>query len=126
MAQIRNFIDHRPERLVSDFSKKFQLGEMVSIQLHCLPPAGGTIHINTVVPEAMPWRGKYFPNSIVQLTAVPSLGYQFVGWTEPTLAHSVDAQIVLQRDSEIGARFRPADEMIHRDFKVSAAGESRP
>ena len=44
--------------------------------------AGGTVLLNTIAPdfEKGVWRGSYFTDYPVTVTAVPAEGYRFVGW----------------------------------------------
>ncbi|MCQ2959045.1 MAG: CotH kinase family protein [Bacteroidales bacterium] len=40
----------------------------------------GRIHLNTIDVSNFPWKGSYFKNNKICLTAIPNLGYEFIRW----------------------------------------------
>jgi hypothetical protein len=101
---IRTFIRQRPEYLLSSLKKKFHLGELLTIELHN-QPGGGVIQINTIKPDVYPWKGKYFEDATITLSAVPSQNYRFVKWTDSSLEKSSKITFTLNRSIKVGAIF---------------------
>ncbi|MCB0165116.1 MAG: CotH kinase family protein [Anaerolineae bacterium] len=105
IQSIRDFIRNRPEVLYASFQHKFHLGQLFTIQLFNEPNEGGDIQINTINPQAYPWEGRYFEDTRITLTAKPSPGFKFVGWTNPSLGNSPQIELQLHHNLSVGAIF---------------------
>lgn len=98
---IDEFYEKRPDYVVPDFAEALGLsGETgeVALQVDCVTDVsetknatdasynsvsvGGRIRLNTIVPdlEDGEWRGAYFTDYPVTVTAIPEEGYRFAGW----------------------------------------------
>ena len=95
IAVIDEFYEKRADKIVPYFAKALGLsGEVgeVTLETACMTgvsydgavsdEAGGTVLLNTIAPdfEKGVWRGSYFTDYPVTVTAVPAEGYRFVGW----------------------------------------------
>jgi hypothetical protein len=49
------------------------------ITLVSQPTVGGKIQFSTITPT-LPWTGTYFKGNEIPFTAIPNIGYEFVGW----------------------------------------------
>jgi hypothetical protein len=105
--EIRRFIRLRPDILRECFRAHFQLGRSFEIELR-QGGSMGSIRINSLRPSAYPWKGTYFEDLPIRLTAVPADGFEFAGWTEASLGKSPSVSLHLRRDVSIGAIFRRA------------------
>jgi hypothetical protein len=105
IATIQDFIEKRPDIILGYFRERFELGDLYDIELDIDPPGAGEIQINTVTPRAYPWVGRYFEDLPVVLTARPSKGFEFAGWTDLSLGTDGQASVRLNRNKRIGARF---------------------
>ncbi len=103
---IRNFIRKRPEIIRNYFREELHLGETHTIELQVQPTGGGNIQINSVLAENFSWRGKYFQDFPVTLTAKALPGYEFVRWMDVSLPASPQVTLRLERDRKIGAVFK--------------------
>ena len=56
----------------------FQSPQIITAQADSLQ---GLIQLNSLKLSNFPWKGSYFPNVPITLTALPKLGYKFVKWT---------------------------------------------
>ena len=64
--------------------EKFDLtGTLENVTLKVNDTAGGTIVLNTATPDLSQgsWTGQYYTDYPVTVTAIPTDGYQFVGWS---------------------------------------------
>ncbi len=79
VQQIKTFVTARPGyvfgHISSDFG--FQLAQIVTVNADSV---AGSIQLNTLNLKKFPWKGKYFPNVPVTLTALPNAGYRFLRW----------------------------------------------
>ncbi len=105
VAGIRNFIRKRPEIIHKYFQEELHLGDTQTIELRVTPNGGGEIEINSILASEFPWRGKYFQDFPVTLTAKPLPGYQFVRWTDRSFPPSPHLTVRLDRNRKIGAVF---------------------
>lgn len=58
----------------------FNLTKKVQVQLEVFPADAGTIQLNTIEPQVLPWSGTYFDGVPVQLKAHAKPGYLFSHW----------------------------------------------
>jgi len=80
IQQIKNFATARPFNVFSHIRLKFsfQNTQIITAQADSLQ---GLIQLNSLKLSSFPWKGSYFPNVPVTLTALPKVGYKFVKWT---------------------------------------------
>ena len=85
----------------------YGLGEAYSISLGANNPEGGTVRVNTVTPNLSDgiWRGRYFSEYGITLTAVPAEGYVFTGWSGDVTEQQAEITIRLTEDMELTANF---------------------
>lgn len=76
-----NFFKNRFSSVVDSLAKEFDLTgnlEPVTVSVS----KGGTVTVNTaLLKEDEKWRGEYFTDYPITLTATEDEGYQFVGWS---------------------------------------------
>jgi len=78
-----SFFEKRFEYIVPLLAKEFDLeGTLEEIAISVNDEAAGYVTINTVAPALREgcWRGRYYTDYPVTVTAVPSEGYEFTGW----------------------------------------------
>ena len=88
IQQIKNFATARPSNVFSHIRLKFsfQNPQIITAQADSLK---GLIQLNSLKLSSFPWKGSYFPNVPVTLTALPRVGYKFVKWTGITTGSNV-------------------------------------
>ena len=77
------FFEKRFKNIVPAMAEEFDLqGELVEVQLSVNTEEAGYVTINTLTPElrAGSWKGSYYTDYPVTLTAIANEGYEFVGW----------------------------------------------
>mgnify|MGYP003392272295 CR=1 FL=1 len=107
MNNIRQFINGRYDYSVVMLRNCYGLGEAYNIGLGTSNPEGGTVSINTVTPDLSDglWQGKYFSEYEISLTATPTEGYVFTGWSGDVTEQQAEITIRLAEDMEIIANF---------------------
>ncbi|MFC1650030.1 CotH kinase family protein [Candidatus Latescibacterota bacterium] len=105
IALIEEFAEKRPDSIRNHLIEYFNLSGTSTVKLAVSSSEAGAIKINSIIPEELPWSGIYFKDVPVQLTALPNLGYRFVGWTGAELADSISAAITLTDSISVTAVF---------------------
>jgi hypothetical protein len=121
LVRVRRFVRARPEYMRQQIRDLFQLQGWVKVTL--LAGAGeGEITINTVTPGNLPWEGIYFTGIPVTVRAVPSPGYVFFGWSDPSLPDQPELTISLDGDRSFQAVFH--ERMEVGDILVESVTDS--
>lgn len=93
------FFKERFDYIVPYMAEEFGLtGTLEDVTLKTNHTSGGTIQINTTIPDLSEgsWTGKYYTDYPVTVTAVPADGYEFVGWSGSVSTDSatIEAEVV--------------------------------
>jgi len=77
---MKNFATARPSNVFNHIKLQFsfQTPQIITAQADSLQ---GLIQFNSLKLSKFPWKGSYFPNVPITLTALPKVGYKFVKWT---------------------------------------------
>ena len=80
IQQMKNFATARPSNVFSHIRLKFsfQNAQIITAQADSMQ---GLIQLNSMKLSSFPWKGSYFPNVPITLTALPKVGFKFVKWT---------------------------------------------
>ncbi|MBI3511517.1 MAG: CotH kinase family protein [Bacteroidetes bacterium] len=70
----------RPYYVRNQIQSQFAMNGQVVVGLQTDPPGAGTIHLNTIIPDSLPWNGIYFDGNPITITAIPQTGYKFLYW----------------------------------------------
>ncbi|MFY0627338.1 MAG: CotH kinase family protein [Reichenbachiella sp.] len=92
----RHIIDH------FELSGSFDLTVDVSDESH------GKVRVNTLSPQSFPWTRNYMHDIPVELEAIPSLGYEFVGWIGLNSSEPL-ANVRSSENTEVKAVFEKID-----------------
>lgn len=74
------FLYVRPYYVRNQVQAQFGLNAQEYITLQTEPAGAGTIHLNTITPDSLPWTGIYFDGNPITMTAMPAAGYKFSHW----------------------------------------------
>ena len=77
---MRNFAMNRVQHVQSHINQQFIRAGIFEVTLSNFPAAAGTIKLNTIEIAGESWKGKYFENVPVTLTAKAVRGYKFSNW----------------------------------------------
>ncbi len=80
IPQLLEFATDRPDYARQHLQDFFQLDRQVELQLQTYPAGAGTIKINTIQAEELPWRGVYYAGVPVEISIEPAPGYRFSHW----------------------------------------------
>ncbi len=70
----------RNEVIRGNLVSEFGLTKQVNVKLDVYPADGGSIQLNSIVPDSLPWQGVYFDGVPVHLTAKANAGFTFSHW----------------------------------------------
>ena len=99
---MRNFLNQRPETLISQIKTFFSINNAFNLQLKI--KGKGKIVINSLSIKDTIWDGTYFENIPVKITALPDKGYMFEKWSINNSENSLE-NFILTGDSSLTAYF---------------------
>lgn len=105
---MRNFASGRPANVFNHIRLKFSFQNPQIITARA-DSTQGSVQLNSLKITNFPWKGTYFPDVPVTLTALPQAGYRFVKWigittgsTSPTITiapkSNLDLTAVFEND----------------------------
>lgn len=114
--RVKDWIGKRMPVAFDQLQNEFQLTKQIDITLSVIPEDAGTIKINSVIPQTLPWTGTYFDGVPVTITAVPNPGFTFEYW-ERSVVKSVQGEqsfsVNLTEDESFIAHFEGVSESAH-------------
>ncbi len=90
VQEVIDFVEVRLGYIWGHYIEEFNLDTLVTIQLDVDSTIHGTVKINTIIPDSLPWSGIYFDGNPVDISAVPDSGYIFSHWQTNTTISGVD------------------------------------
>lgn len=75
-----DFANRRRSYVREHIAGHFDLPGTTNITVNVQPAGAGKIKISTVIPDGYPWKGQYFKNLALDITALPNKGYRFSSW----------------------------------------------
>lgn len=105
---LRDFINNRPVYALNFVESNFGMTKQVDVTLDVYPENAGTIQMNTIVPDSLPWTGVYFDGNEVTMTATPAEGYRFTHWeanNNMAIDSSASIQLNVASDDQFVAHF---------------------
>jgi len=126
MAVVEEFIQERPAAARGHLRLKFGFFEDWTLSLDVQPPGSGTIQLEAIEVNG-PWSGDYFLGNPVELTALPSPGFYFTGWSEDLLVEDT-ALIEAVGDSSLVATFAelPGRDILIHEINYNSPDASDP
>ncbi len=110
---MREFIARRPDIILAHIRQELDLGELRTLEVRVSPEGAGSVKVNRILPPEYPWRGRYFPDFPLAITAVPAPGYRFSHWSGIS-APTPEIQIQLQENHRLTAHFLPQQITVHK------------
>ena len=83
----------KSESAWSHVRESFGLSPTFGLTLASDPPGAGLVRVNTIVPEPLPWDGRYYRNHAIELEAFALPGYQFMFWEPNPLIANLQAPV---------------------------------
>ncbi|MGE5395242.1 MAG: CotH kinase family protein [Candidatus Saccharibacteria bacterium] len=107
VKNMKTFASIRPTYLRSHIRQQFnyQLPQLITANVDSTQ---GTIQLNTLLLRNYPWKGYYFPDVPITMTAIPKVGFRFVKWTGITTGStSATVKVTPQAFLTVTALFEP-------------------
>ena len=106
--RFRSFFKGRRERLAAEISSMGYGKGTSELTVTVNNSDWGTVQINSITPEikSTGWKGLYFNNCEITLTAIPNEGYVFEGWSGLAKGKRQKTKITLSEASTVKASFR--------------------
>ncbi len=108
VEDMRHFARNRHEYMVEHMQTHLGLTRQNSITVNVSDPDHGHVQVHRSLPDAYPYKGYYFSEYDIQVTAIPKPGYTFVGWTGSV--SSTDSSIWISVRKSVTANFEPTHE----------------
>jgi hypothetical protein len=119
---LRTFVRARPDVVRQHYVEAFSLGGTTALTFAPASAGTGYVAVNgTLVPE-LPWQGRYFQDTEIEITAVPAPGYRFAGWGAPAPAQTAVLSVTVDKAMAFVPRFEPVDKDDARPLDVVIAG----
>ncbi|MEM6348214.1 MAG: lamin tail domain-containing protein [Bacteroidota bacterium] len=83
----------------------FFLGAQIPVNLAVTPSSAGSIQLNTLDLQDLPWTGTYLQKNHINIEAIPRPGYRFVGWSDPLLPQTPKLRYELETFCNLTAFF---------------------
>lgn len=102
IQQMRSFVSARPTNVFSHIRQQFefQATQVMTVRADSLM---GSVKLNSLALRNYPWKGTYFPDVPVTLTAIPKAGFRFVKW-EGVVNNSSSATITVVPQLNLGLK----------------------
>lgn len=115
---MKSFATARPNHVFGHIRTKFnfQSPQIVTAQADRIQ---GAIQLNSLHLTSFPWRGSYFPNVPITLTALPNVGYRFVKWTGVTTDSNLPTIQVVPRANLILTAVFESDGTNYQDVVIN-------
>ncbi|MBT4483526.1 MAG: hypothetical protein HOC71_07595, partial [Candidatus Latescibacteria bacterium] len=81
VQSVEEFCETRVDSLRTYISDEFNLSGTAQVNLNVSQPGTGIVILNTLTLDEFLWRGIYFKDVPVRITAQSSYGYRFAGWS---------------------------------------------
>ncbi|MFC1694178.1 CotH kinase family protein, partial [Candidatus Latescibacterota bacterium] len=102
---LESFARFRTKFVRSHIQNEFNLSGTAKVSLSISQSGAGKTKLNTLLIDDYPWEGTYFQNIPIRISALPSPGYRFAGWTGITPGDSASVSVVLTGDLSVTANF---------------------
>jgi len=103
VSRIREYVKNRDLYAKAFINAKFALGGLANLTLSVNDSTGGKIMIQSYSIAHSFFKGKYFKNIPIKLTAIPNPGYIFAGWSGGVTSSQIN--VTLSSDSILQAVF---------------------
>lgn len=88
--EVLEFVEDRLGYVWQHYIDEFELDTLVTIGLDVDSIIHGTIKINTIIPDSLPWQGIYFDGNPVDISAIADSGYLFSHWSANQSLSGID------------------------------------
>ena len=108
IIRMRTFAEHRPDNMRQFIRNNLSAGSNVTVTVDVNDSEAGYVQLNSLIISEFPWKGIYFSNNPITISAVPRPGYKFVRWEEKDAAEP-ELTLAVKRNSTFTAVFEKSD-----------------
>lgn len=127
---VENFAQNRPFYMREHIRNYFGLTKNVQLNTQITHANTGRIKLNHIMINDSTWQGIYFTDIPVKLTAVPNIGYKFVGWSGDVQSDSASITRTLSDDISLIAHFEmdtsTTNNIVINEINYNSAAEFNP
>ncbi len=80
VIDMANIMFARPTYVRAQIQQEFLLPQQIITTFDVFPANGGTVKLNTITLDSVPWQGIYFTGNPITMTAIPNNGFEFLYW----------------------------------------------
>jgi hypothetical protein len=106
----------RPYYVRNQVQAQFGMISQVNVTLQTEPTGAGTIHLNTITPDSLPWTGVYFNGNPVTMTAIAAPGFKFSHWKSDHVLNGNYPDAVLRTNVDSSDVFTAVFEPLESTF----------
>lgn len=130
VQNMRNFGTRRVAQVRNHLRARFGLGPQATLQV-LEGTSGGSVEIQGVPLESLPYSGVYYRDLPIEVTAKPEPGYVFTGWTGATPQFDETISLTLETTShELSASFArscsSSSEVVINEINYNASPAADP
>lgn len=118
VQELREFALLRPDIVRQHIIDGFDLEGTAKLIFNPPSSGSGTVAVNGILLQDLPWQGIYFQRVPVCITAVPTPGYRFVGWDPPSLPQMPVIKLMPDGPLTLTPRFKAVDADVPRPGDV--------
>ncbi|MBM4176516.1 MAG: T9SS type A sorting domain-containing protein [Ignavibacteria bacterium] len=127
---VRFFINTRVDSIRKYVRDYFGITSMKNITIVNSNEAAGKVKIGDLTISHASWTGQYFKGVRVSVSALPSVGYKFIGWTDTTLPQTATFSKTISQDftfqpifqAEIPSSVIAANDVIINEYWLNDNG----
>jgi hypothetical protein len=110
VEEVREFARLRPDFVRQHMVEGFGLDGTAELTFGPPSSGAGTVAINGVPLQDLPWQGVYFQGVLVHITAVPEPGYRFASWDPPDLPQTPVIDLIPDGPLTLTPRFEVVED----------------
>jgi len=76
----KRFLENRGEQIIEHYKNYFHLSDHMKELKVSVPRKGGSVKVNNQLIKEYPFSGNYFEGLELTLSAIPHIGFEFMGW----------------------------------------------
>lgn len=127
ISKMKNFATQRPNYMRGFIKSQFNLFTEYDVTLENRNPDKGSVKINSLnIPDAE-WKGIYFSQVPITITAIPKPGYVFAYWTGDASGNETSKEITLTGDKTFVAHFKTSiqaeDQIVINEINYNSSPE---
>jgi len=122
VQELRDFARRRPDIVRQHVVERFGLDGTAPLAFDPPTAGSGTVAVDGMLLQDLPWQGIYFQGIPVHITAAPAPGYRFAGWEPPDIPQTPAITLTIHTARTLTPRFEPLGDDAPQPGDVVFAG----